>query len=250
MARQLLIDIGNSRIKWAIKDGSEFSPAVPRVHRGQRLHDLLDMDFQHLTPPDRIFVSCVSSSAVRDALNTWIETHWQLQPHYLTSSAQECGVRNAYTKPQELGSDRWAAMLAAYHQQRGCVCVIDAGTALTIDVVRADGQHLGGMILPGLHGMQSALFSHTALQPITMDALALQRLLGTNTSECIRAGIAQALSALFERLLTNINETTGAQATCYLTGGDANEIAALLPRTPIHEPYLVLKGLAILTAAT
>ena len=250
MSRQLLIDIGNSRIKWAIKEGNEFSPAVPRVHRGHPLSDLLDMDFHHLTPPDRVFVSCVSSSAVKDVLNEWIDAHWQIQPHYLISSAQDGGVRNAYNQTRELGSDRWAAMIAAYRQQSGTVCVIDAGTALTIDVVQSNGQHLGGMILPGLQSMQSALFSHTALQPIKFDTYDLQRLLGTNTQDCIRSGISHALAALFMRLHEHIKQETTSNVTFYVTGGDANEVAGLLPTTPIHEPYLVLKGLAILTAST
>lgn len=248
MARQLLIDIGNSRIKWAIKQGEQFNPAVPRTHRGHQLVELLEMDFAQLEPPDRIFVSCVGNADKRDTLTGWIESHWHVTPHYLVSSRQEAGVQNAYEHPHTLGSDRWAAMIAAYAEAKAAVCVVDAGTALTIDVIDPVGKHVGGMILPGLMAMQAALFGPTALPPMNIESVPMGQLLGTTTHDCIGLGIQHAVAALFVRLFTQLKQDFGREPRCYLTGGDAPVAATLLPVTPRMDPYLVLKGLALLVS--
>lgn len=246
MSRLLLIDIGNSRIKWAIKHDTEFTPAAARLHRGHKLVDLLEMDFGHLAPPDRIFVSCVASSALRDSLNQWVEEHWQLRPHYLSSSPYEAGVTNAYSQPHTLGSDRWASMIAAYQRAAGAVCVVDAGTALTIDVLRHDGQHLGGLILPGFYALQSTLFMQTTLPAVTFEPISMHRMLGMSTQECIGLGAQHALAALTVRLFSHLKQDLGGAPPCYLTGGDALVLAAILPVPTQHFPHLVLEGLAVL----
>lgn len=248
MARLLLVDIGNSRIKWAIKDGNEFTAAAPRLHRGHQLSDLLDMDWAHITAPDRIFISWVTKQELRAELDAWIGLHWQLVPHYLTSSRREGGVVNGYDNAQTLGSDRWAAMIAAYHDQQGAVCVISCGTAITVDVVNNNGRHLGGLILPGVVSMQAVLFQQTALQPVIIKPTSQKTLLGNNTHDCISLGIHHTLSALFVRLMMYLREELETEPTCYLTGGDAPELQPLLPPSARHDPYLVLKGLALIAS--
>ena len=248
MARLLLVDIGNSRIKWAIKDSLVFTAAAPRVHRGHQLSDLLDMDWGHIIAPDRIFISSVNIPALRSELDSWAALHWQLAPHYLVSSRRECGVVNAYDNAETLGSDRWAAMLAAFHQQQGAVCVIDCGTAITVDVISNEGRHLGGLILPGMIGMQSSLFQQTSLQPVAIKPVALTTLLGSNTHDCISLGIQHTLSALFVRLMMYLREELDTEPTCYLTGGDALAIQSLLPSATRYDPHLVLKGLALVAS--
>jgi type III pantothenate kinase len=248
MARLLLVDIGNTRIKWAIKDGAEFTTAVPRFHRGHQMADLLDMDWGQITAPDRVFISCVAKPEVRAVLNAWVTLHWQLAPHYLVSTRRACGVINGYDSEESLGNDRWAAMIAAFHEQHGAVCVIDSGTAITIDVVNKDGKHLGGLILPGIIGMQTALFQQTALPPMTIKFTSRATLLGNNTHDCVSLGIQHTLSALFVRLMMYLREDLGTEPTCYLTGGDALAIQSFLPTATQHEPYLVLKGLALIAS--
>jgi len=231
-------------------DGEAFTPAIARIHRGHSLHELLDMDFSPLSPPDQILVSCVSNTTTQEALTHWIAVHWHLRPSYIVSSRQTAGIVNGYREPHTLGSDRWAAMIAAFHQVGGPVCVIDAGTALTIDIIDEGGIHLGGMILPGIYSAQASLFSQTAMPPVIIGKMPMNQMLGNSTQECISLGIQHSLTALFVHLFTHLKHEFGRVPVCLVTGGDAPIITALLPVTAQQDPHLVLKGLAVLAANT
>lgn len=248
MTRQLLIDIGNSRIKWTVKEGEAFASTMARIHRGHSLTELLDRDFSSLSPPEQIFVSCVSNATTQAALTRWIAGHWQVHPMYIVSSRQVAGVVNGYREPHTLGSDRWCAMIAAFHQVGGPVCVIDAGTALTIDVINMEGIHLGGMILPGIYSAQESLFSHTAVPVVKTEHMPMNQLLGNSTQECLGLGIQHSFAALFVRLFIYLRQQFGREPVCLVTGGDAATIAAWLPVVAQQDPDLVLKGLAVLAA--
>lgn len=250
MAKQLLIDVGNTRIKWALNEGEELTQTAARTHRGHSFVELLDMDFANLSPPDRIFISCVADTSIRETIDKWIDVRWQLRPHYLVSTRQAGGIINAYREPHTLGSDRWAAMIGAYHSVGGPVCVIDAGTALTLDAIDADGIHQGGMILPGIYSTQASLLAYTAMSPVTFDIMPMNQLFGKSTQECISRGIQHSLAALFDRVFKHLKQLFGRDPTCLLTGGDAATLAILLPVTSQHDPHLVLKGLAVLVANT
>jgi type III pantothenate kinase len=248
MTRRLLIDIGNSRVKWVVKNGEACTPTIARIHRGHSLTDLLDKNFSLLSPPDQILVSCVSDAATQAALTHWIDVHWQLQPMYVVSSRQVAGVVNGYREPHTLGSDRWSAMIAAFHLVGGPVCIIDAGTALTIDVINMEGVHQGGMILPGIYSTQESLFSHIAVPVVKTEIMPMHQLLGNSTQECISLGIQHSFVGLFMHLFIHLKQQFGREPLCLVTGGDASTIAAWLPVMAQQDPDLVLKGLAVLAA--
>lgn len=252
MMRQLLIDIGNSRIKWAIYEDKKLIPAAARSHRGQALAGLLDTDFGNIESPDKVFISCVAGKTRREEINNWMNEHWQLQPHYLLSSRQAGGVVNAYHEPANLGSDRWAAMIAAFHDCGGPVCVVDAGTALTIDVVNENGIHQGGMILPGMYSTREILFSATDIPSASLNqsSTSINQLLGASTQECINLGMQHTIAALFTSLFTQLKQEFGIERCCMLTGGDAFELMSLLPVRAQLDEHLVLKGLAVLATNT
>jgi type III pantothenate kinase len=144
--------------------------------------------------------------------------------------------------------DRWLAMLAAWNLLRGPVCVIDCGTALTVDALDANGQHLGGLIVPGLGMMRDSLLEGT--DGIAYDSSAGEEssdsLLAHSTRSGVEVGSLYALLAFIDRVMTDLQQELGDEMQCILTGGDAAELAPLLAREVLQQPQLVLDGLALL----
>ncbi len=249
MMQTLLVDFGNSRIKWALHDGAGQQASSVLIHRQQSLEAVLTQAWASLSPPQRVVIASVADADRKAQLSGWIQQHWSLTPEFIVSPATGQGLTNSYRDPEKLGSDRWAAMVAAYHAAHTAVCVVDCGSAVTIDVVDATGRHQGGMILPGIHTMQAALTAHTALAPVDFSRGPLT-LLGTSTQDAIASGITHAISALVQQTLAEQAQTLGTTVICFLTGGDAGIIAPLLPLAYVLEPDLVLQGLAIMAHAT
>lgn len=170
-----------------------------------------------------------------------------MTPEFIIAQHSAFGVSNGYSEPHKLGPDRWAALIAAHHAQLGATCIVDCGTALTIDVLTADGKHLGGLIMPGLNLMRSALFFHTHALPCKMnletetDIASLAR----DTQAGIRSGTLYAVVATIERVIADIASDRKLR-TRVITGGDAEHIAPRLAGHYRHEPDLVLQGLAII----
>jgi type III pantothenate kinase len=249
MPTNLLIDLGNTRLKWAVYDGQLPLRSVVMSHRGQDLAASLSAAWANLPRPGRVQLASVAEPSITNALSQWLQQQWALTPSLLISPAQGQGLSNSYAEPARLGCDRWAAMVAAYHVARAAVCVVDCGTAVTLDAVNAQGQHLGGLILPGLRAMQTALSRDTALAPVEFSQLA-PGLLGTSTRDGIVRGISHAVSALVEQTVTELTRQSGTAPQCYLTGGDAEVIAPLLSIPYQVMPDLVLQGLAVIADAT
>ncbi len=164
------------------------------------------------------------------------------------SSKKALGVTNAYAEPQTLGCDRWAAMLAAYHESKTSLLVVNLGTALTIDAIDAEGYHLGGLISPGIRLQQEAIYVGTNIDCIAdISAFNSQELFVASTTEGVVSGSINAISALIERAYQNrIKQDSGTR--CYLAGGDAEKIKDTLQCPCIIEPSLVLKGIALIAA--
>lgn len=245
----LLVDLGNTCIKWALHSGGQLQARSSLRHRDKEFSTLLSQAWTTLTRPQRVVVASVADQARKDSLTEWVGQHWSLSAEFIVSPAQGLGLTNSYREPARLGCDRWAAMLAAFHTSQSAVCVVDCGSAVTLDVVAATGQHQGGLILPGMQAMHAALTQQTALAPVEFLPIP-QSLLGTSTQEGIVIGITRAISALVQQTLSDLERTTGVIATCFLTGGDAEVIASLLQNPYVLDPDLVLKGLAIIVDAT
>src|SRR5262249_33712335 len=154
---QLVIDIGNTRIKWAEVEDGRLSKPASAVHRGG-----VDDAFAKLAaalPKDleRAIVSNVAGDELARELTRVLRKRARIAPEFVVVRAEQFGVRCAYADPSRLGVDRWIAVLAAHHLATGAACVIDAGTAATFDAVDAQGRHLGGLIMPGPQLLASAL---------------------------------------------------------------------------------------------
>ena len=144
----LVMDIGNSRIKW--RAGDQYSD-LPRseAYKVELLSELLVEWFGQLVLVSPVIVCSVAAAEVNEKVRRYF-TQRDLSVEFIKAGRTKAGVKNAYKNTDQLGVDRWVAMVSAYNKYRSAVCVIDAGTALTIDVVDERGCHLGGLIMPGL----------------------------------------------------------------------------------------------------
>ena len=154
---KLLVDAGNSSIKWALCNAGEWHNGDRFVHRGRDITGQLTHYWASLQPPEGVYVANVAGKRLGRDLTTWTREWWSQTPEFIGSTPEACGVRNAYAEPETLGVDRWAALIGAHHQIRGAVCIVDCGTAITLDLLLADGQHRGGLILPGIEMLKRAL---------------------------------------------------------------------------------------------
>ena len=240
-ARILAIDAGNTRIKWGVHDGHEWSL------RGAV--DVTDFAGSHafrdvLTTAaiDKIIASNVAGPSVAKA----IEDHTQSLGEpvlFIAAIAQQCGVVNGYDNPAQLGSDRWAALIGAHVaaiDAPRAQLVVMAGTALTVDALSADGHFLGGIIAPGMMLMHRALNRGTAQLPA---ALGQYRTLPTNTVNAITAGAIEACAGAVQRMATHMTAQVGDMPRCIGSGGAMQVLAQHLPFPVSINDNLVLDGL-------
>jgi type III pantothenate kinase len=261
----LLIDIGNSSLKWAIlKMGSESNFPSPilsdssigkfdsdpifNMHSQQYPENVTAAFFiecwKNVEKPIKIIASCVAQKHVWQALVVACEKLWELDIQKVESRKEGCGLINGYHNASDLGSDRWCAMIGTCQVADSAFIVVDTGSALTVDMVNESGQHLGGYIAPGLSMMKKSLGLHTA--QVKVDAaqnLTPSLSLAQSTKECVEAGIHLSAVKLIEAVFENESRQVKT-LQCYLTGGDANLIAGLLGFKCVIMPDIVLRGLA------
>jgi type III pantothenate kinase len=243
----LLIDIGNTFLKWGIYTPNGRGPALAHAHSrefGRVLLDEIPMviaEWRRLPVPERIVISSVAGTRVANpvlrAFEVWPDTP---EPHWISSRAVQCGVRNGYLNPKALGCDRWAALIGARAAlgERSALVVV-CGTATTMDVLTAEGEFVGGCIMPGLGLMQRALHQNTATLP---DAPGDYVDLPIQTVDAISTGCAHAQAGAIERMFF-LHRRNHPDLRCILSGGAAR---AMAPRLSIEHSFienLVLEGL-------
>jgi type III pantothenate kinase len=249
----LLLDIGNSFIKWAGCSDGQLQETGESLHAGESLHEVFVRSWGDLAVPRRVVAANVAGHAFATALEGWVKQHWQLEVDYVATGASAFGVTNAYPDPKRLGIDRWLAIIAAYQRAKGPVCVVDCGTALTVDVVADNGQHLGGLILPGLGMMRDSLLKGTegidyASLEEAGNSDTVPTLLANDTQGAVEAGSLYASIAFIERVVADLQREVGQSMQVMLTGGDAPDIEPLLALQLSCCPTLVLEGLALSVA--
>lgn len=217
----LLVDIGNTRIKWCLEGGTE-----------ARSSGALDKDglTQQVWPDDiqRVLVASVQEN---QEIKAYFEEHFASRLVWLghTLDKPELLV-HCYPKPERLGVDRWLAMLGvrqyfpcAGSQAQGAI-VVDAGTALTVDVISPESQHLGGHIVPGLAMAQEALFAKTdKVNPFQDEERSTSTLLGQDTLNAVASGVLRQQQALVESVCRQFPDFE-----LLITGGDGNQLATAL----------------------
>ncbi|KGK40970.1 hypothetical protein LH51_17890 [Nitrincola sp. A-D6] len=217
--RQLEIDAGNTFLKWRLRSQGGVSE-VRRLATAEVREGRVEV------PHDwRLARQAMVASVAGGVVNDWLKavlTDLSIPVDFVQVSAQLCGLTNAYENPQQMGVDRWVAMLAAWQQVRQGVCIVDAGSAITVDFVNAKGVHLGGYIVPGQRLLHSSLLGATqgvrwAELP---DSCSVRP--GDSTAACVRNGGNYLLSALLQRVQADCEEY--AIGHIFLTGGDAAEL--------------------------
>lgn len=293
---KLLMDIGNRRLKWATTSGGglEGSGGALDYHDAPANHDdnhaadknalpalvALDAQFSSLQRPQSVWVSCVAGAKIRRAVDEYARRAWSLQAVFVAAQKQYAGIINRYAEPTSLGSDRWAALLAARDlHPRQSVIVVDVGTAVTVDLLKNDGVFCGGVIIPGVHAMSATLANQTANLAAHMaddnannmpDSMCpnmrmkqsadyTDSAIATDTRRAVAGGallaVAGGINLAMARQSAFVNssadkptqqDTHAAHCKIIITGGDAKQIAPLLDLKPHIDPQLVLRGLAII----
>ncbi len=224
------LDCGNSRTKWRCeRDQGSVSPGcIPR----------LDL------PVERVRVSSVSVS--RENLRSEICRTYGVEPEFAESLKTLAGVTNSYSNPEELGVDRWLAMVAAWNRVRASVMVVDAGTAITIDILDNTGHHLGGYIVPGLESMRKSLAIDTASVQIGSCSETIPNgSLGINTVQAVRNGLLSMVVAWIDQTRSLAEEICGSVPTTFVVGGDKKSLMGLIDYDCRTEDELVLDGLGL-----
>lgn len=235
----LELDIGNSRIKWRLLDRSGLVVQTGCAdHIEQLLTVLQEADWSIRACRVCVVRSAVGSKAEHSRL---LQTVVQGQILFAESSACLAGVINGYPHPAQLGIDRWLAVVAGYRQLSAACVVIDAGTAITVDYVRNGGQHLGGMIAPGVSLLEKSLGDATGLP---VGARSFMEGPQIDTVGCLSTGVGYMVRGFLSAVQHNAELLLGDDVQFLLAGGDALLIKPFFESARLADD-LVFKGLAL-----
>jgi type III pantothenate kinase len=244
--KALLLDVGNTRLKWGVLDNDEIHRTGHIAMRKVRDEGLGVLTSRLPRGADTVYVSNVAGATFATRLSGILGAHCGCDVHYAKSARQACGIRSGYRHPRRLGVDRWVAMIGAWAELEAACIVVDAGTAVTIDAIDDDGQHLGGQILPGARLMSDALAASTSDIPAVgrqLSATTGLEMFGDTTSKAVQHGAWNAVAGAIDRAITTLRSNAYDPAVV-LTGGDASRMLTALGTKPLHRPHLVLQGLA------
>jgi type III pantothenate kinase len=273
---KLLVDIGNSRIKWAFGVAGQF------VAQGEASGDIdasLGVMLGSCHVPEEIRIANVAGADAGARIAATLHKRFRIKPVFAGSAAVGAGIRNGYRDPGQLGVDRWLALCGAFCRYKAAICVVDAGTATTLDLVTMGGEHKGGLILPGVGLMEQALLRGTGNlarlsagtelgQDYTLPAVGMpvgqveaSIVLGQDTATAIRYGALQATACLARQCMEELCADPSVEANpgvLVVTGGAAPVLHAALLRMDgfqgtgmgrgyrlEHRHQLVLEGLAL-----
>ena len=248
----LLVDCGNSQIKWAWLEGKRLGPIERIDHIKKGVPARLFKTWQKGPAPRRVVIANVCGDEIAEALGAWIREHWSIEAEFVVPRRRAYGVENAYPDPKRLGSDRWAALIAARRLSRQTpACIVDCGTALTIDALDAKGRHRGGLIVPGLRIMMNAVEEKTRNLPspqrVTDETPTPPiDLLAADTQAALLGGAVYAMIATIDRIVGDVGQSLGRDTCLILTGGDAGHLRPLLAHDYREIPELVFEGLALI----
>lgn len=238
----LLIDQGNTRLKWVLARDGEIDENSAGQGDLEAFMQACPQDASIL--PASVLISSVASKKEARVLAGFCESRWGLKAQLLESTEQRGGVHNAYREPKMLGIDRWLAIVGAVARHGKPVVIWDLGTATTLDAVDETGLHLGGMIYPGPATMLDSLSRDTKLRvPPDLESSAV--IPGRSTATCISNGVYAAQVGALNQFLRNISERMGGEPRLAVTGGAASQILPLLDFQYIHDPWLVFRGMLV-----
>ncbi|TGD75685.1 type III pantothenate kinase [Mangrovimicrobium sediminis] len=237
----LQIDLGNSSAKWRLVDDGQ---VLARGRYGRDDPASREALLGVAPVPVAIWVSSVADAEHESQLVTMLGERWGVEPWFARTPAHCAGLSNSYAEPQRMGVDRWLAMLGARARCADRLCVVDAGSALTIDLVDAGGRHEGGYIIPGARLMERALLLDTGRVRFEQDPQ-YDLAPGTSTAQAVRHGIALAQAGAVQQALAQAGEPAPALFFC---GGDGALLRDLLGEPGEFAADLVFEGLQVMAA--
>jgi type III pantothenate kinase len=257
----LLLDIGNSRLKWALlrgpyKSGQKFAAKGALeldALRGDAA--VLQRSLAKFCPELKVQVCNVAGPLIERQLRAIVRGAGLTAPRFVRSARAAAGVRNAYAQPWRLGVDRWAALIGARSEHPGqALCLVAVGTAMTIDLLDAKGRHRGGSIIPGPKLMVESLLERTAGIRRRAGGRAAAESLGSkrvglfarDTRGAVAAGAVHAAASLISEAMRSARVLLGGRPLLILSGGAADAVAPLLRERYVREDELALRGLAVL----
>jgi type III pantothenate kinase len=237
----LQLDVGNSSAKWRLlKDGLVVARGKYVASDKASRYVLLNCAEQL----DQVWISSVAGPAAESELAALLLEQWGVEPWFARTRAHTGNLSNSYDDPARMGVDRWLAMLAGRAREAGRICVVDAGSALTIDIVDESGQHEGGYIIPGPLLMERALLLDTDRVRFDEEVdYALSP--GSSTAEAVRHGIALAQAGAVALAINRGGSEAMALLFC---GGGGEALMQLLDRGGSYVPDLVFEGLGVMAA--
>lgn len=237
---KLLIDIGNSRVKWARSEPGQCVFGGAFATDAFSLVDACERQMAELARPEAVLASNVAGERVGEVLTGWMSARWGVPVRFVRSEASALGVVNAYVNPAQLGVDRWLGLIGAWRIRRDACCIVSAGTALTVDLLDAEGRHRGGVIGPGLAMMRTALASLEALGGAAESG---DGFFCNSTGLALSSGILHSAVGLIRESLGRAAALLGAEPELVLSGGDAETLRPHIEAPVRLVPHLVLEGL-------
>lgn len=244
----LTIDAGNTRIKWGL-----FNREGEMLTHGACFHD--ELSTTQFPEASRVIISNVAGAKIKAKLEKKLAVSSPI--YWIKSQALACGVTNHYEKPEALGTDRWAALIAAWHIKQAPCVVVNAGTAITIDALSVNQQSnqaefIGGLILPGLKLMQQSLSIATAQLPMPDEANKItgQYIFAKTTNEAIYLGALHAISGAIIQMVNGLQTQCHQAPLVVMSGGNAqiihNSLKGCMTNAIVIVDNLVLRGLYLL----
>ncbi|TVO78320.1 type III pantothenate kinase [Sedimenticola selenatireducens] len=243
----LLIDIGNTNLKWSLMKNGHIAPISSQSHKTISPEALAQSCWGTIETPDRTYMANVAGEVLGEGLSKWMWATWTQSPTILLAMHKKLGVTNGYRDPAQLGVDRWLTLLAVRANEVGPVCIVDCGTALTIDLMTDEGIHHGGMILPGLNLMRDSLLRDTKIPRVA--GVEIESMFAHDTAAAVASAALHASAALIERAMLEAQSNHIGTPKLILTGSDAGAIASLLRMPYEIDSGLVMKGLALFAAS-
>lgn len=234
----LEIDVGNTFVKWRLLSVGEVA------HAGKALTaDIESMDVEFWSDSvTEVRVASVAGVEKNRALSELVRDRCACEPLFAKTVSSCAGVKNSYIEPSRMGVDRWLVMLAANARAEGASCIVDCGSAITVDYLDEHGQHLGGYIMPGLRLMNKALLADTAEIRVDQDIDHFDLSPGKHTSAAVVHGINFVFKALQEKISEEINNHSSMRL--FITGGDGELFHSLCQQGEYVED-LVMDGLRL-----
>jgi len=246
----LALDVGNTRLKWALYERPH--PDAPVLAQGaeflENIERLAEGPWAPMAAPQRMLGCIVAGDAVRRRVQEQMAQLWDVAPQWVVPSPSEAGLTNGYDHPTRLGADRWVAMVGARQRMWAQgparpLVVVMVGTAVTVEAIDQHGTFLGGLILPGHGIMLRALESGTAGLHVPTGEV---RPFPTNTSDALTSGGTYAIAGACERMVQHLQAHTGMVPMCVMTGGAGWKMAPSMVRPFELVENLIFDGLLTL----